>query len=66
MEHRSRPTPELMSRLRQGKAALHARRTQMSLKEKVAMVIELQRIDFPLLKRRRPVASWERPWDIEP
>ncbi|HEY6323624.1 MAG TPA: hypothetical protein VJA16_18950 [Thermoanaerobaculia bacterium] len=55
-----------MSRLRQGKAELHARRTQMSLKEKVAIVIELQRIDFPLLKRRRPLASWERPWDIEP
>jgi hypothetical protein len=66
MGHRSRPTPELMSRLRQGKAELRARRTQMSLKEKVAMVLELQRIHFPLLKRQRPVASWEHPWDIEP
>jgi hypothetical protein len=66
MDHRSRPTPELMSRLHQAKAELHARRTQMSLKEKVAMVIELQRIDFPLLKRRRHPASWERPWNIEP
>jgi len=55
-----------MSRLRQGKAELRARRTQMSLKEKVAMVLELQRIHFPLLKRQRPVASWEHPWDIEP
>jgi hypothetical protein len=55
-----------MSRLRQGKAELRARRTQMSLKEKVAMVLELQRIYYPLLKRRRPLASWEHPWDIEP
>ena len=66
MGHRSRPTPELMSRLRQGKAELRARRTQMSLKEKVAMVLERQRIYYPLLKRQRPLASWERPWDIEP
>jgi hypothetical protein len=66
MGNRSRPTPDLMSRLRQGKADLHARRTRMSLREKVAMVLELQRIHFPLLKRHRPVASWEHPWDIEP
>lgn len=66
MAQRSRPTPELMSRLRQGKAELRARRTQMSLKEKVATVLELQRIHFPLLERRRPLASWEHPWDIEP
>jgi hypothetical protein len=38
----------------------------MSLKEKVAMVIELQRIYLPLLKRQRPLASWEHPWDVEP
>ncbi len=55
-----------MSRLRQGKAELRARRTQMSLKEKVAMVLELQRIYLPLLERQRPLASWERPWDVEP
>jgi hypothetical protein len=55
-----------MSRLRQGKAELRARRTRMSLKEKVAMVLELQRVYYPLLKRQRPLASWERPWDVEP
>ena len=66
MAQRSRPTPELLSRLRQGKAELLGRRTQMSLKDKVAMVLELQRICYPLLKRQRPLASWERPWDIEP
>lgn len=66
MGHRSRPTPELMNRLRQGKADLRAGRTQLSLKEKVAMVIELQRIYLPLLERQRPLASWERPWEIEP
>ena len=63
---RARPTPELMSRLRQAKAELHTRQRQMSLKEKVAMVLELQRIYLPLLERRRPLAPWEHPWDVEP
>jgi hypothetical protein len=55
-----------MSRLRQAKAELHTRQRQMSLKEKVAMVLELQRIYLPLLERRRPLAPWEHPWDVEP
>jgi hypothetical protein len=66
MGHRSRPTPELMSRLHQEKAGLHARRTLMSLKEKVATVLKLQRIYLPLLKRHRALAPWEHPWDVEP
>jgi hypothetical protein len=63
---RTRPTAELLDRLRRGKAELRARRTRMSLKEKVAMVLKLQRIYLPLLKRHRPLAPWERPWDVEP
>jgi len=66
MKRRSRPTPELMSKLRQAKADLHSRRTLMSLKEKVAIVLELQRIYLPMLKRHRPLAPWEHPWDVEP
>jgi hypothetical protein len=66
MRRRARPTPELMSRLHQAKAELHARRTQISLKEKVAIVLELQRIYLPLLERHRPLASWEHPWEVEP
>jgi hypothetical protein len=63
---RTRPTAELLDRLRRGKAELRAQRTRMSLKEKVAMVLKLQRIYLPLLKRHRPLAPWERPWDVEP
>ena len=66
MNARARPTPELLSRLYQAKKELHLRRTQMSLAEKVKMVLELQRTCFPLLKRQRAVASWEHPWDIQP
>jgi hypothetical protein len=63
---RTRPTPELLSRLHQAKAELHARRAQLPLKEKVAIVLQLQRICLPLLARHRPLAPWERPWDVEP
>lgn len=66
MPTRARPTPELLARLRRGKDELRERRRQMSLKEKVAMVLELQRLYLPLLERRRPLAPWERPWDVEP
>jgi hypothetical protein len=38
----------------------------MSLKAKVAIVLELQQIYLPLLKRRRPLAPWEDPWEVEP
>jgi hypothetical protein len=63
---RARPSPELLSRLRQGKADLHARHAALSLKEKVAIVLELQRICLPLIQKRRPLAPWEHPWDVEP
>ena len=66
MTERSRPTPELMSRLYRAKAELHAERARMSLKEKVAIVLELQRIYLPLLERQRPLKPWEHPWDVEP
>jgi hypothetical protein len=55
-----------MSRLREAKATLHRERAQMPLKEKVAMVLELQRMHLPLLERIRPLARWEHPWDVEP
>ncbi len=66
MQRRSRPTPKLLRSLRKGKAELHARRSSMSLQEKVAIVLKLQQIYLPLLKRRRPLAPWEYPWNVEP
>jgi hypothetical protein len=55
-----------MAALRRGKAALRARRVALPLREKVRMLLELQRLHFPLLKQRRAVRPWERPWEIEP
>jgi hypothetical protein len=63
---RPRPSPELIARLRQGKAELRREREALPLPEKVRQVIELQRLQYPLLVRQRPLEPWERPWEIEP
>lgn len=60
------PSPELLERLWQGKAALHRRHANLPLPEKVRVVIELQRMVLPLIERQRPLRSWERPWELEP
>jgi len=63
---RSRPSPELLRSLREAKAELHRERERLDLRQKVRLVIELQRMYLPLLQRRRPLRHWERPWQVEP
>ncbi len=60
------PDEELLRRLRRGKAALHRQHAELSLPEKVRLVMQLQRIVLPLIARQRPLRPWERPWDVEP
>jgi hypothetical protein len=61
-----RPTPELLARLRAGKARLRAEHASLDLPAKVSQVLALQQIYLPLLERQRPLRSWERPWNVEP
>jgi hypothetical protein len=61
----ARPSAELLTALRAGKAALRQQRVALPLREKVRQVLELQRLQYPLLARQRPLRAWERPWDIE-
>jgi hypothetical protein len=63
---RPRPTPELLARLRAGKAALREQRIALPLREKVRQLLELQRLYVSVVGRRRPLHPRERPWDIEP
>jgi hypothetical protein len=42
----------------------HRKRAQLPVKEKVRILLELQKQDYPLLRKRRPLAAWEHPWDI--
>lgn len=58
----TRPSDELMQRLRKGKQELHRRARALPLHEKVLRVIELQRITIPLIARRRPLRDHERVW----
>jgi len=65
-EYAAAPPAELLLSLRNGKAALHARHSALPLRDKVRLVIELQRIVLPLIERQRALQWWERPWSIEP
>jgi hypothetical protein len=63
---RARPTPELLQKLRDGKAALRAERVAMPLPEKVRELLELQHIYCSIASLRRPLLDRERPWGVEP
>lgn len=63
---RPHPSVELLEALREGKAALRRHREGLNLTEKVRVLLELQRVCYPLLSRHRQLAEWERPWAITP
>jgi hypothetical protein len=44
----------------------HRSQANLPLKEKVRILLELQRQDYPLLRRHRRLAWWEKPWSVEP
>ena len=48
------------------KAKWHREQAMLPLKQKVRILLELQRQDRPLIERQRPLKPWERPWGIEP
>ena len=54
-----------LATLRDGKRKLRASRRNLTLPEKVAQVVALQRIVLPLIRRRRPLKTWERVWNLE-
>jgi hypothetical protein len=63
---RQRPSEQLLATLRDGKAQHHEEQRGLPLREKVRIVLELQRICLPLIARLRPLQAWERPWAVEP
>jgi hypothetical protein len=48
------------------KRVWHDAQACLPLKEKVRILLELQRQDHPLIARHRRLRSWERPWTISP
>ncbi len=59
-------TEEAIERLFRAKREWHRAQARLPLREKVRILLELQRQDLPLIARHRPLRSWERPWPIEP
>jgi hypothetical protein len=65
----SDPAPHVdpeAKRLFHAKSEWHRRQAALPIKEKVRILLELQRQDLPLLARHRTLRRWERPWPIEP
>ena len=44
----------------------HREQSKAPLREKVRILLQLQRQDLPLIARRRALRPWERPWDVTP
>ena len=44
----------------------HQAQARLPVREKVRILLQLQRQDLPLIARRRALKAWERPWDISP
>jgi hypothetical protein len=63
---RSDDIPDDVRRLFARKQDWHRQRARLPLREKVRILLELQRHELPLLARQRPLRRWERPWDITP
>ena len=61
-----RPSEEEVRALFEAKAAWHTAQARLPLAEKVRILLELEKQDYPLLACQRPLAWWEKPWDIEP
>ena len=55
-----------MKRLFEAKVSWHRRQARLPLREKVRILLELQRQDLPLIQRRRPLRPWEQPWSVMP
>ncbi|MGV3723170.1 MAG: hypothetical protein ACO1SX_19895 [Actinomycetota bacterium] len=44
----------------------HEAQAALPLREKVRILLQMQRDHLPLLARQREPRSWEKPWDVEP
>ncbi|MBI3047281.1 MAG: hypothetical protein HYY76_03125 [Acidobacteria bacterium] len=64
MDAKSRPAvpPDII----ESKARWHREQAALPIREKVRILLELQRQELPLVQRQRPLRPWERPWPIDP
>jgi hypothetical protein len=63
MDHsRGAVPPDLVK----SKVAWRHAQAALPIRDKVRILLELQRQDLVMIRQRRPLRSWERPWPIEP
>jgi len=63
---RARPTPALLEAQARAKARWRREMAARPLREKIGLLLEMQRRLHPILRQRRAMQWWEQPWDIEP
>jgi hypothetical protein len=59
-------TEDRVTALFRAKVEWHRSQARLPIKEKVRILLELQRQDYPLLQRHRPLEWWEKPWKVTP
>jgi hypothetical protein len=64
--NRARPAPGLVEAQKQAKARWRREMAARPPREKIALLLEMQRRLHPILQQRRTLHWWECPWDIEP
>ncbi len=56
---------EEAARIFAAKEEWHRKQAALPIKEKMRIMLELQKQDYPFLKARGVLRSWEKPWDCE-
>lgn len=49
-----------------GKRRWHQEQAALPVREKVRILLALQRQELPLIRRQRALKPWEQPWAIDP
>jgi hypothetical protein len=66
MTERKRPDAALLDAQWKAQERAHRVAAARPLKEKIATLLVMQRQLLPVIRSRRVLREWERPWEIEP
>lgn len=61
----TRPSAELVAAQRAGKLQWRRAMVHRPFKEKIPLLLDMQKRLHPVIARRRALAPWERPWAID-
>lgn len=65
-EEQQRAMEQEAERIFAAKREWHRQQAQLPIKEKVRIMLQMQRDDYPILLKHGVLRSWEKPWDVEP